>query len=141
MGEATWALSNAATGGNPDQIKFLATKGVIEPICRMLEVQQPRLQVTVLKAIYAFLRIGDNLKSTLPEWQGRNKFADHIEECGGLEKIEAIQQVEYVEQSVYRRAVQLIEKYWHKQPTNTNPQTAPTIDNKTNQFRFGLPGG
>jgi len=139
--EATWALCNAATGGNHEQIKYLASQGMIQPICRMLDVQQPRLQVTCLKAIAAFLRVGENLKAKLPEWQGRNKFAEHIEEVGGLDKIEGIQTIEHVEQSVYRRAVKLIETYWGSSDNAEQPSTAPQVNATKNQFAFGLPSG
>ncbi len=49
--EAVWAISNATSGGTPDQIRFMVSRHVIPPLCRLLMVPDPK----VLPLLYANL--------------------------------------------------------------------------------------
>ena len=41
--EAAWAISNATSGGTPEQIRYLVTQQCIRPLCDLLTVQDPRI--------------------------------------------------------------------------------------------------
>ena len=41
--EAAWAISNATTGGTPEQIRYLVGQQCIRPLCGMLTVQDSRI--------------------------------------------------------------------------------------------------
>jgi len=37
--EAAWAVSNATSGGTPEQILFIVQQGAIPPLCDLLQVR------------------------------------------------------------------------------------------------------
>eukprot|EP01045_Picozoa_sp_COSAG04_P021294 COSAG04_NODE_2275_length_4412_cov_1.898215_3_plen_94_part_00 len=41
--EAAWAITNATSGGTPEQIRYLVTQQCIRPLCDLLTVQDPRI--------------------------------------------------------------------------------------------------
>ena len=41
--EAAWAISNATSGGTPEQIRYLVTQQCIRPLCDLLTVQDSRI--------------------------------------------------------------------------------------------------
>ena len=105
--EAVWTLCNAATVGSREQIYSLALKDnfrIIEVLCDYLETCRDRQSIkTVLDSLFAILRTGED------QDQG-NPFSDIVDECGGLETIESLQEDESAE--VYESAVRILETFF-----------------------------
>ncbi|KAG6521489.1 hypothetical protein ZIOFF_018610 [Zingiber officinale] len=99
--EAAWALSNATNRGSNLQIHY----------CKDL-TDSPQMHFKSLRQNLAGL---DNiLKAGAMEKGldkcGLNRYAQFIDECEGLEKIEDLQQHE--NSQIYAKAVRMLEKYW-----------------------------
>lgn len=55
--EAAWAISNATSGGTPDQIKYLVTQSCIKPLCDLLTCADPRIIVVALEGLENILKV------------------------------------------------------------------------------------
>jgi importin subunit alpha-1 len=84
--EAAWAVSNATSGGTPQQVLHLADIGAIPPLCSLLRVADVKVVTVSLEGLENILRAavasGDVIFSRIT-----NRFAD----CGGLNFIEELQ--------------------------------------------------
>lgn len=49
--EAAWAISNATSGGSPQQIKFLVQQGCIRPLCDLLTVNDVKIVTIALEGL------------------------------------------------------------------------------------------
>ncbi|KAB7497929.1 Importin subunit alpha-3 [Armadillidium nasatum] len=99
--EAAWAISNLTISGTKEQIAYLVSEGVIPPFCDLLTCKDPQVIQVVLDGIGNILAsAGANVETV----------ANMIEECGGLDKIEFLQNHENVE--IYKLAYSIIEKYF-----------------------------
>ncbi|KAF9620933.1 hypothetical protein IFM89_015330 [Coptis chinensis] len=107
--EAAWALSNATSGGSREQIQYLANQGCIKPVCDLLVCPDPRIVTVCLEGLENILKVGETDKE-MGESGGVNKFAQMVDDCGGLDKIENLQSHDNNE--IYEKAVKLLEKYW-----------------------------
>jgi hypothetical protein len=101
--EACWALFNIASGGALEQVQWVAAQGSVKPLCDMLAVPDSRLLIVVLDAIGHLLKAG-----VLP--QGANPVADWVEECGGTDRIEHLQN--HDNDDIYEKAHAIIETYF-----------------------------
>lgn len=119
--EATWAVCNLASGGSPSQIQFLVSQGVLKPLCDLLYVQDARLVEVTLDTIANILKA---------DTDGSNSYADAIEEYGGMEKIEALQNHE--NNDVYKKANHIITTYYSEEEDDEQVETAY----KGNAFGF-----
>lgn len=99
--EAAWALSNLTLSGNRDQVATLIQEGVIPPFCDLLACNDNQVIQVVLDGINNMLRMAG------PQVEG---LANMIEECGGLDKIEALQNHE--NHDIYKLAFDIIENYF-----------------------------
>ena len=106
--EAAWAISNATSGGTPEQIEYLVERGCIPPLCALLTVQDNKIVTVALEGLENILKVGESAmrEKVLPE----NPTAQHIENCGGLDKIDALQQHEDV--GIYEKALKILERYF-----------------------------
>merc|ERR1712166_1654856 len=104
--EAAWAISNATSGGRPDQIQQLVAAGCIPPLCNILSVGDHKVLEVALDALDNILRVGADVLTTA----GANPYAVAIEECGGLDKIEHVQTS--ADEKLYQKAYQIISKYF-----------------------------
>ena len=102
--EAAWAISNATSGGTPEQIEYLVERGCIPPLCALLTVQDNKIVTVALEGLENILKVGESAmrEKVLPE----NPTAQHIENCGGLDKIDALQQHEDV--GIYEKALKIL---------------------------------
>ncbi|KAF6021163.1 KPNA3 [Bugula neritina] len=100
--EAAWAISNLAISGSKEQVEYIVMQGVIPPFCNMLSVKDTQV---VLDGLNNILR----LISDAPE-ETTLDIGALIEECGGLDKIEALQGHE--NQDIYRMAFSIIDTYF-----------------------------
>jgi len=125
--EAAWAISNSTSGGSPQQIMYLVEQGCIRPLCDLLDVADVKIIQVALVGLENILKIGKKMESET----GTNQYALMIEEAGGLDKIENLQQHENHE--VYQKAYNIIDKYYSD---DNEEENAPTV-NSTGQFTFG----
>ena len=106
--EAAWAISNATSGGSPDQIEYLVARGCVPPLCDLLTVQDNKIVTVALEGLANILKVGESAmrEKGLPE----NPCAQHVENAGGLDKIDALQQHEDV--GIYEKSLKILEQYF-----------------------------
>jgi len=128
--EAAWAISNATSGGTPQQIKYLVQQGCIKPLCDLLTFQDARIVTVALEGLENILKVGETEKE-----MGANMYANFIEEADGLSKIEALQHHET--QKIYESAVKILENYFEGEEEPEDPSLAPQMDVNQQQYMFG----
>jgi HEAT repeat protein len=101
--EAAWAISNLTSGGSREHIEYVVQQGVIKPLCDLLDQQDAKLVKVVLDASANILKASANA-------DGSNPVADFFDECGGMEKIENLQ--EHENTGIYEKSLSIIETYF-----------------------------
>lgn len=139
--EAAWAISNATSGGSPDQIRYLASQGCIKPLCDLLICPDPRIVTVCLEGLENILKVGEADKEAGSN-NGINIYAQAIDECDGLDKIENLQTHDNTE--IYEKAVKLLERYWAEE--DEEEEQVLQDGNQQGAFNFGnthpnLPAG
>ena len=99
--EAAWAISNLTISGNKGQVSYLVEQGVIGPFCHLLSCKDTQVVQVVLDGINNILKLAGAELEVVTAM---------IEECGGLDKIESLQNHENVE--IYKLAYEIIEQYF-----------------------------
>merc|ERR1719220_226372 len=120
--EAAWAISNLTSGGNDNQIKYLVHQGAIPPLCDLFTSTNSRIVMVALEGIENILRVGQNEAA---KENARNRYADLVEECRGVEKLEKIHQIESIEVELYEKAGQIVKNYFdgvHVTTATNEPQ-------------------
>ncbi|KAK9084398.1 hypothetical protein Scep_030869 [Stephania cephalantha] len=107
--EAAWAISNATSGGSHEQIQYLVTQGCIKPLCDLLVCPDPRIVTVCLEGLENILKVGEADKEAGKNG-GVNLYAQMVDECEGLDKIENLQSHDNNE--IYEKAVKILERYW-----------------------------
>ncbi|XP_021772441.1 importin subunit alpha-4-like isoform X2 [Chenopodium quinoa] len=130
--EAAWAISNATSGGSPDQIRFLVTQGCIKPLCDLLICPDPRIVTVCLEGLENILKVGEADKE-MGMNGGVNIYAQMIDECEGLDKIENLQT--HDNNDIYEKAVKVLEKYWAEEEEEQNVQDGAVMNQQG--FNFG----
>lgn len=115
--EAAWAVSNATSGGSHDQIRFLASQGCIKPLCDLLICPDPRIVTVCLEGLENILKVGEADKE-MGMNGGINIYAQLVDECEGLDKIENLQTHDNNE--IYEKAVKILERYWAEEDEEQN---------------------
>lgn len=111
--EAAWAISNLTISGSKQQVSYLVSEGVIPPFCNLLTCKDTQVIQVVLDGISNILsRASDDVEMV----------ANMIEECGGLDKIEFLQNHENVE--IYKLAYSIIERYFSEEDAE-DPSLVP----------------
>ncbi|XP_072997212.1 importin subunit alpha-4-like isoform X1 [Typha latifolia] len=106
--EAAWAISNATSGGSREQIHYLVTKGCVRPLCDLLVCHDPEILSICLKSLDNILKVGEMEKNL--HKNGTNLYAQLIDECGGLDKLEDLQ--DFDNNEIYEKAIKMLESYW-----------------------------
>ncbi|KAF6156593.1 hypothetical protein GIB67_014572 [Kingdonia uniflora] len=142
--EAAWAISNATSGGSHEQIQFLVNQACIKPLCDLLACPDPRVVTVCLEGLENILKVGEADKE-MGNTNGLNAFAQMMDDCDGLDKIENLQSHDNNE--IYEKAVKILEKYWvedEEEEQNTQAGEDPGINFGTSQpnlpsggFKFG----
>jgi len=120
--EAAWAVSNLSSGGNDNQVKFLVHQQAIPPLCALFTSTNSRIVLVALEGIENILRVGQNEAANTG---GVNHFAELVEECGGVGKLENLQQAENIEVELYEKAGQIVKNYFdgvHVTTATNEPQ-------------------
>uniref|UniRef100_A0A4W4HIJ1 Importin subunit alpha n=1 Tax=Electrophorus electricus TaxID=8005 RepID=A0A4W4HIJ1_ELEEL len=112
--EAAWAISNLTISGRKDQVEYLVQQNVIPPFCSLLSVKDSQVVQVVLDGLKNILIMAGEEASTI---------AEIIEECGGLEKIENLQQHE--NEDIYKLAFEIIDQYFSGDDIDEDPSLIP----------------
>merc|ERR1711936_443574 len=101
--EAAWAVTNLTSGGSVQQIVHLCGEGVLKPFCDLLAAKDDKTVGVVLDGVSNILATAEKLGEV-------DKVAMMVEECGGLDKIEALQAHE--NEVIYHKALSIIENFF-----------------------------
>lgn len=107
--EAAWAISNATSGGNVQQIRYLVNLNCIEPLCALLNSNNNKVIMVALEGLENILRVGEADKA---QTGNVNLYAQKVEEAKGLDYMESIQEIQNLDEEIYDRVVQMISKYF-----------------------------
>ena len=108
----------------------------IGPLCELLGATDVRVQNVALEGLGNVLKAGEAEKVGGEVGMGwGNKYADLIEEAGGLEEIEALQT--HRNEDVYNKAIHILETYFGAEEEET--QLAPTLSEGQSEYNFGQP--
>lgn len=89
--------------------RFLVDQGCIKPLCDLLICPDPRIVTVCLEGLENILKVGEADKEQGLN-NGINIFAQMIDDCDGLEKIENLQAHDNNE--IYEKSVKILERYW-----------------------------
>jgi importin subunit alpha-6/7 len=140
--EACWALCNATSGGlnRPEQIKYLVNEGCIKPLCDILNSMDNKIILVALDGIENILRVGELDRTNSDE--GLNMYAIIVEECGGLEIIQELQN--HDNEEIFKKAYHLLDRYF-SEDEEEDADMVPEMDSNTGSFAFqqdvNLPSG
>lgn len=93
----------------PIFIRHLVSQGCIKPLCDLLTCPDPRVVTVCLEGLENILKVGEAEKN-LGVTDGINNYAQIVEECEGLDKLETLQSHDNTE--IYDKSVKIIETYW-----------------------------
>lgn len=120
--EAAWAVANVTISGSQQQIEFLIENGVVAPLCGLLVVRDPQVLQVVLDALSNLLKLSVDSSSPIAP------VTLQVEECGGLDKIEGLQNSDNEE--IYKLAYDIIDQYFsdeNDEDPNLMPETGDQI--------------
>lgn len=122
--EAVWAITNLTAGGTVQQILYVLEMGVLKPLCDLLVINDTKTVLVILDAIGNILNAANQIGQL-------EQVCVMIEECEGLDKIEALQQ--HRNTDVYQLALGIIDKYFSDE-NDEDVSLAPTTT--SGQFQF-----
>ncbi|XP_074104172.1 karyopherin subunit alpha [Cotesia typhae] len=122
--EAAWAVTNLTSGGTIEQLVILVQNGVLTPFCNLLDAKDFKTVMVVLDGLTNILNAADKMGQI-------ESIAIMIEENGGLDKLEALQNHE--NEKVYQKAVAMIDAFFNE-GDDENQQIVPQENG--NQFNF-----
>lgn len=91
------------SGGNVEQIALLCQYGALQPMCALLDAKDTKTILVILDGIANILAAAEKMNEL-------EKVSLHIEECGGLDRIESLQSHDNVE--IYHKSLHILEQYF-----------------------------
>jgi len=126
--EATWAISNITNNGKPKHVHYLVRQGVLPPLVEILKCPDPKIVMVALEGIENILKAGESSSDG-------NKYADIVEECGGVDQIETLQR--HDNEEIYKKSVQILQAFYESEEEGDDASLAPKISSSSQQFSFG----
>ena len=117
-------LFSVLIGGTLEQIVALCTSGVMKPFCDLLDVNDEKTLCVVMDGLV-------NLLAAAASQGEAEKICEMVEECEGLDKLEALQQHE--NELVYKKALHIIETYFAEE------DEGPEVETNGTEFAFSQP--
>lgn len=130
--EASWAISNACSGGTPEQIRALVSMACIGPLCALFDCNDAKVVIVAMEGIEKILKVGESDAESMGN--GVNMYAQYVEECGGLDKLEAAQHHENIK--VYEKASSLLRLYFDADEY-TDAALEPGVNRDDSGYAFG----
>lgn len=127
--EAVWAITNFTSGSTPDQMNFLVDYGVIEPMCKLLEVKDTKVILVLLDGFNHILSTASKNDHHM------EKVCRQMDEYKGIQHIENLQTHQNFE--VYKSALAIIDKYFSEESSEEAVTVAPQATQEG--FQFGTP--
>lgn len=128
--EAVWAITNLTSGGTIEQITYIANHGIVPILCNLLTVRDSKVTLVILDGLKNILDCGKKIDQL-------QAICDLIEECGGLDKIETLQQSE--NEKVYQAALHIIEEFFSGD--DEDEETRPEVAANGDGFDFNVQQG
>lgn len=125
--EAAWAVTNFTSGGNIGQLSKIVGLGALKPMCNLLNSKDYKTVMVVLDGLNNILNAANKLGDV-------EKVAIMVEECGGLDGIEALQS--HDNEKIYEKALTIIENYFSEGGADENVPAPHTADG---QIQFATP--
>nr|CAD7399834.1 unnamed protein product [Timema cristinae] len=101
--EAAWAVTNYTSGSSPHQLVVLLQLDILKPFCNLLDSKDGKTVQVVLDGVSNILQTADKMNEV-------ERVAIMIEECGGLDKLEALQNHE--NEAIYQKALNIIDNFF-----------------------------
>jgi importin subunit alpha-1 len=133
--EACWAVSNATTNSVALTRQF-ADRSVVQALVDMTACNDTKIVLVALEALEHILKAGEPDGKLLT---GDNVFAEYVEDAGGLQVLEDLQEHQNV--NVYNQAVAILEAYFGGEEARPDENVAPNLKQVAvaqPQFAFGL---
>ncbi|XP_022647433.1 importin subunit alpha-4-like [Varroa jacobsoni] len=127
--EAAWAVSNLTISGTREQMEYLVQQNVVNPLCTLLMAHDQQVLQVCLDALNNLLKMAQQSTNDLG-------VARQIEECGGLDRIEALQNSENEE--IYKLAYDVIDQHFSEE-NDEDPRLLP--EGGSQAFQFDPSGG
>ncbi|CAG9815246.1 unnamed protein product [Phaedon cochleariae] len=125
--EASWAVTNYTSGGTIAQLAKLVEMGALKPMCNLLNSKDYKTVVVVLDGLANILNAANKMGEV-------EKIAIMIEECGGLDGIEALQS--HDNEKIYEKALNIIENYFSDAGVD---DSVPAPHSTDGQIQFSTP--
>jgi len=126
--EASWAVANLGNGGTINQIlEILRINGAAESICDCLSVKSNELISNLLEILYVLLSTTSQSNNVQCE-----KLKLLIEECGGLDKLEQLQ--ESKSEKIYEMTYKIIDEFFMDNEELGEDGQTPDLENT--EFNF-----
>lgn len=124
--EASWAVTNFTSGGSVQQLATIVQMGVLRPFCDLLGSKDWRTVVVVMDGLSNILQTAEKMGEV-------DRVAIMIEECGGLDKLELLQNHE--NEQVYQKCLNIIDTYF-SEGDGEDPSIVPSQTNGQLDFNI-----
>jgi len=91
-------------------MEVLVSKNIVSVLCSWLDKNDTKSLIIILEGIWNVLSVGKHIFN--------NQFQQLVDECGGLDKLEALQ--EYPNHHVYELALDILENYFEIEEIDLN---------------------